>query len=113
MDGSMGMGVMAVFAVSGSVALLAHQLHKRLLSDFMKKIEFEFGHGKCSKKRVQFTENMEEPTKPSFKRKRLGLEGSMPLNRLVLYRGIIQHKMLNPKKEYGVSRARNLCHLHI
>lgn len=41
MDASMGMGVMAVFAVSGSVVLVASQLHKRLLSDFMKKIEIE------------------------------------------------------------------------
>lgn len=40
---SMGAGFIAVFAVSGSVVLLAHQLHKRLLSDFMKKMEFELG----------------------------------------------------------------------
>ncbi|KAK9699265.1 hypothetical protein RND81_08G164000 [Saponaria officinalis] len=109
MEGSMGMGVMAVFAVSGSVALLAHQLHKRLLSDFMKKIEFEFGYGKCNKKKV----HMKGQTKQSMKRKSIGLEGTMPLNRLVLYKGIIQHKMRNPKKEYGVSRGRNLYHLHI
>lgn len=37
----MGMGFMAVFAVSGSVVLVASQVHKRLLSDFMKKIESE------------------------------------------------------------------------
>ncbi|KAI3932921.1 hypothetical protein MKW92_023844 [Papaver armeniacum] len=30
-------GLMAVFAVSGSVAFVALQAHKRLLSDFMKK----------------------------------------------------------------------------
>ena len=40
---SVGAGFMAVFAVSGSVVLLAHQVHKRLLSNFMKKIEFELG----------------------------------------------------------------------
>jgi len=46
MDGSnsIGMGCMAVFAVSGSIALLAVQAHKRLLSDVMKKIEFELGN---------------------------------------------------------------------
>lgn len=36
-------GFMTVFVVSGSVVILAHQIHKRLLSDFMKKIEFELG----------------------------------------------------------------------
>ena len=43
MMSSMGVGFMAVFAVSGSVVLLVHQVHKRLLSDFMKKFESEFG----------------------------------------------------------------------
>ncbi|KAK7843589.1 hypothetical protein CFP56_012140 [Quercus suber] len=51
MSNSMGVGFMAVFAVSGSVVLLVHQLHKRLLSDFMKKVESEYdtilySHGK-------------------------------------------------------------------
>ena len=37
---------MAVFAVSGSMVLLAHQVHKRILSNFMKKFEFEiYPHG--------------------------------------------------------------------
>lgn len=43
MGSSMGVGFMAVFAVSGSVVLLVHQVHKRLLSDFMKKVESELG----------------------------------------------------------------------
>lgn len=43
MDDSMGAGLMAVIAVSGSIVFLSLQLHKRLLSDFMKKIEFELG----------------------------------------------------------------------
>lgn len=43
-NNSLGIGFMAVFAVSGSVALLAMQVHKRLLSDFMKKMEFEIGN---------------------------------------------------------------------
>ncbi|KAK9290417.1 hypothetical protein L1049_008586 [Liquidambar formosana] len=46
MGSSMGVGFMAVFAVSGSVVLIALQVHKRLLSDFMKKIEFELGSEK-------------------------------------------------------------------
>jgi len=37
----MGLGFMAAFAVSGSVVLIARQVHKRLLSDFMKKMEVE------------------------------------------------------------------------
>lgn len=40
---SLGAGYMAVFAVSGSVVLVALQVHKRLLSNFMKKMEFEIG----------------------------------------------------------------------
>lgn len=43
MESSLGVGFMAVFAVTGSVVILAHQIHKRLLSDFMKDIEFELG----------------------------------------------------------------------
>lgn len=35
---------MAVFAVSGSVAFLSMQAHNRLLSNFIKKIEFEIKH---------------------------------------------------------------------
>ncbi|XP_026428194.1 uncharacterized protein LOC113324067 [Papaver somniferum] len=36
-------GLMTVFAVSGSVALVALQAHKRLLSDFMKRVELQLG----------------------------------------------------------------------
>uniref|UniRef100_A0A803MWG4 Uncharacterized protein n=1 Tax=Chenopodium quinoa TaxID=63459 RepID=A0A803MWG4_CHEQI len=94
MDGSMGMGIMAVFAVSGSVALLALQVHNRLLSDFMKKIELEFGCGKCQcKRRIRFADNVQEPlpiecekescetnpAKPCCARSYNG-EGTMPLN---------------------------------
>lgn len=38
-----GVGLVAVCAVSGSVALLAFQAYKRLLSDFMKRMERELG----------------------------------------------------------------------
>lgn len=40
-NSSLGAGIFAVFAVSGGVVLLASKVHKHLLSDFMKKIEFE------------------------------------------------------------------------
>uniref|UniRef100_A0A803R7Z6 Uncharacterized protein n=1 Tax=Cannabis sativa TaxID=3483 RepID=A0A803R7Z6_CANSA len=43
MENSMGVGFMEVFVVTGSVVLLAHQIHKRVLSVFMKDIEFELG----------------------------------------------------------------------
>ncbi|KAI3834432.1 hypothetical protein MKX03_032543 [Papaver bracteatum] len=36
-------GLMTVFIVSGSVALVALQAHKHLLSDFMKKVELQLG----------------------------------------------------------------------
>lgn len=41
MDSSMKTGLMAVCAVSGSVAFVAMQVHKRLLSKFMERMEFE------------------------------------------------------------------------
>ncbi|RVW34776.1 hypothetical protein CK203_104435 [Vitis vinifera] len=66
MEGSAGIGVgfMAVFAVSGSAVLIALQLHKRLLSDFMKKIESEIGGSGNyqAKKKVRFAETVVEPS---------------------------------------------------
>lgn len=44
MESFLGSSFMAVFAVSGSVVLLSMQVHKRLLSNFMKKIEFEINN---------------------------------------------------------------------
>lgn len=41
MEDSLKTGFMAVFAVSGSVVFLAMKAHNRLLSDFIKKMEFE------------------------------------------------------------------------
>lgn len=38
-----GVSLVAVCATSGSVALLAFQAYKRLLSDFMKRMEHELG----------------------------------------------------------------------
>ncbi|KAG6640721.1 uncharacterized protein LOC122277619 [Carya illinoinensis] len=80
---SVRVGFMAVFAISGSVVLLAHQVHKRLLSDFMKRVESELGtthvlhsHAKKlkkvkselgsekyqAKKKVRFADDVKEPS---------------------------------------------------
>ncbi|CAH2059185.1 unnamed protein product [Thlaspi arvense] len=58
-------GFMTVFAVSGSVVLLAAQLHKRLLSDYMDKLELRFDKKnaeKKKKKKVSFAEDVMEPS---------------------------------------------------
>ncbi|MBA0713278.1 hypothetical protein Golax_012320 [Gossypium laxum] len=110
-------GLVAVFAVSGSVVFISHQLHKRLLSDFMRKVEFELcGSGKYEqKKRVGFADDvMREPSSnnkeycninslPKLQGNKAGeddhqaqqlleMSNSMPLNRQVLYKGILQYK---------------------
>ncbi|CAJ1881625.1 unnamed protein product [Sphenostylis stenocarpa] len=55
---------MAVVAVSGSMAFVVHQVHKRLLSSFMEEFEFEMREGlekHQSKKKVRFSkESLEE-----------------------------------------------------
>ncbi|KAL6997886.1 hypothetical protein U1Q18_008013 [Sarracenia purpurea var. burkii] len=115
---SIGAGFMAVFAVSGSVVLLAHQVHKRFLSDFMKKIEFELvkSHKDHPKKKVRFADDVVEPSSDNkrYRRKHSwkaavaaacggnrtpnpsqakDMEiGTMPLNRQALYKGIIKYK---------------------
>ncbi|XP_057745685.1 uncharacterized protein LOC130963601 [Arachis stenosperma] len=40
-NSSMKIGVMTVFAVSGSMVLLIHQVHKHMLKNFMEKFEVE------------------------------------------------------------------------
>ncbi|AEC09171.1 unnamed protein product [Arabidopsis thaliana] len=55
-------GFMTVFAVSGSVVLLAAQLHKRLLSGYMDKLEPPTKERKKKKKKVSFAEDMVEPS---------------------------------------------------
>ncbi|XP_020225355.1 uncharacterized protein LOC109807247 [Cajanus cajan] len=44
MENSTRLGLMAVVAVSGSMVFLVHQVHKRLLSNFMEKFEYEYAH---------------------------------------------------------------------
>ncbi|KAK8514716.1 hypothetical protein V6N13_103127 [Hibiscus sabdariffa] len=113
--GSLRLGLMAVFAVSGSVVFIANEVHKRLLSDFMKKIEFEFsGNGECQvKKRVRFADDVREPSSNNkeyrkrnhsvlaiVRQARVGGDADrrqilkMPLNRQILYKGILQCKAL-------------------
>ncbi|CAI9097546.1 OLC1v1034003C1 [Oldenlandia corymbosa var. corymbosa] len=113
MDNSLGTGFVAVFAVSGSVVLLALQVHKRLLSDFMKKMEFEIGRS-CKKKNeapkkkvVRFaedvvvkrpvsenvnaaTKNLARPAGPN-RAVEEKLE-ALPLNWQALYKGIISQR---------------------
>ncbi|KAJ7975909.1 putative Transmembrane protein [Quillaja saponaria] len=133
MENSMGAGFMAVLAVSGSMVLLVHQVHKRLLSDFIKKFEFELGddHEKHqTKKKVRFAEQLLEPSSDNkeYRKRCMAMamamakakgqgqakageklvkedasqgqrygekfEVVMPLNRLALYKGIIDYKTL-------------------
>ncbi|XP_062109775.1 uncharacterized protein LOC133821591 isoform X2 [Humulus lupulus] len=101
MESSMGVGFMAVFAVTGSVVLLAHQIHKRVLSDFMKDIEFELG----LRKRSLEIEDVVEPSSNNKEYRKKQMEkrahhhnhqhpkADMPINRQVLYRGIIDYKL--------------------
>ncbi|CAH8268360.1 unnamed protein product [Arabidopsis lyrata] len=58
------LGFMAVFAVSGSVVFLASQFHKRLLSDYMDKFDFEIRAQQkmVMKKKVRFAADVVEPS---------------------------------------------------
>ncbi|KAK7275878.1 hypothetical protein RIF29_17004 [Crotalaria pallida] len=62
MENSIRFGMVTVFAVSGSMVFLVHQVHKHLLNNFMKKFEFETrGYKKHQKKKkVRFAEDVLE-----------------------------------------------------
>ncbi|KAG0481295.1 hypothetical protein HPP92_012153 [Vanilla planifolia] len=64
MESSGCVGIMAVVAVSSSVAFVAHQVHKRLDSDFMKKVALELGGGRINrpKKKVRFAADVKDPS---------------------------------------------------
>ncbi|KAL5708980.1 hypothetical protein ACHQM5_019720 [Ranunculus cassubicifolius] len=119
MENSKGVGFMAVFAVSGSVVLVALRFHQRLLTDFMKKVESELnGMEKIrSKRKVRFADDVLEPSSNNKeyrkRRSRLGaaidgnqeminvvgrredeMKYNMPANRRVLYEGVIKCKAL-------------------
>ncbi|KAI3705410.1 hypothetical protein L1987_75647 [Smallanthus sonchifolius] len=101
-------GFMTVFVVSGSVVILAHQIHKRLLSDFMKKIEFEMGPcNSQTKKKVRFfdeelfagKEDVVKLPPPNVAVTAIEHGGdnkkcrkTMPLNWQVMYKGIINYR---------------------
>ncbi|KAK4777515.1 hypothetical protein SAY87_017702 [Trapa incisa] len=101
-----GASLMAICAVSGSVALLAFQAYKRLLSDFMKRMEHELGRtgsvkSRRRRPRVRFTDESSlcEPTELGVPKKARGGGqseqpplSSMPFNRQVLYRGIMRYR---------------------
>ncbi|XP_071721626.1 uncharacterized protein [Rutidosis leptorrhynchoides] len=129
-------GFVTVFAVSGSVVLIARHVHKRLVSEFMKKIEVEFAGSSKNfdgKKKVKFAENVIEPSSNNKEYRRrhsnikpvnaakvdhhhqyhanrqphhklfkmeedvtlkANLEDTMPLNRQILYKGILEYKTL-------------------
>ncbi|XP_002524097.2 uncharacterized protein LOC8259792 [Ricinus communis] len=124
--------------VSGSVVLIARQVHKRLVSDFMKKIECELMGRRLSlsssscqeKKRVRFAENVIEPSgnNKEYRNKNLvrisegdnvlkimedvkinqrnyghgaKLMEAMPLNRQVLYKGILEYRTLKGCNDFS------------
>ncbi|ONK65097.1 uncharacterized protein A4U43_C07F33590 [Asparagus officinalis] len=68
MESSNCVGLMAVVAISSSIAIVSLQLQKRLVSNFMQKVQFELGEGPKMKpnmkrkKKVRFAEDVVEPS---------------------------------------------------
>ncbi|KAK4414801.1 hypothetical protein Salat_2587000 [Sesamum alatum] len=106
MDNSLKTGFMAVFAVSGSVVFLAMQAHNRLLSSFIKEMEFHEINSTSTgapavreepKKKVRFAADVAE--KASGGRAAAGRRNgekleAMPENWQVMYKGILQQRNL-------------------
>ncbi|KAH6830177.1 transmembrane protein [Perilla frutescens var. hirtella] len=105
MEDSLRRGFMAAFAVSGGVVFIAMHAHKRLLSDFINKMEFETksstGALKDVPKKVRFANVAAEeasmkkhsprPAVAACRNNGETLE-AMPQNWQVLYKGILQHR---------------------
>ncbi|XP_073223060.1 uncharacterized protein [Cicer arietinum] len=61
MENSIGFECLVVFVVSGSMVILAHQVHKHLFNNFMKKFDCEIrGLRKHQTKKVRFAEHVFE-----------------------------------------------------
>ncbi|CAL1372269.1 unnamed protein product [Linum trigynum] len=96
MENSVGVGLMAAFAISGSVALISIQLQNRLISNFMDKIEVQLArrrrriihhhnrkHQYKQGKRVRFAEHVMEFSPVSQD------SDDYDDNRQILYKGIM------------------------
>ncbi|CAL9758459.1 unnamed protein product [Musa acuminata subsp. burmannicoides] len=83
MESSNCMGLVAVVAVSGSIALVALQVHRRLASDFIKKVESEIGRERNRpRKKVRFAPDVIEPSSNNEEyRRRKKTALSPPTNR--------------------------------
>ncbi|KAK6778800.1 hypothetical protein RDI58_025518 [Solanum bulbocastanum] len=100
MENSLGCAFMAVFAVSGSVVLLAMKVHQHLLSDFINKLETQIDKNQA-KKKVMFSNKVVElgsQNKDKFDDESLE---SMPLNWQVLYKGILNNKNLRDRSVHS------------
>ncbi|KAL0374753.1 UNVERIFIED_CONTAM: hypothetical protein Sradi_3391000 [Sesamum radiatum] len=98
---------MAVFAVSGSVVFLAMQAHNRLLSNFIKQMEFQINTSSTGaavareepKKKVRFAADVAEKgsggraAAAGGRRNGENLE-AMPQNWQAMYKGILQQRNL-------------------
>ncbi|XP_019703134.1 uncharacterized protein [Elaeis guineensis] len=83
MAGSSCMGLVAVFAISSSVVLLSLQVQKRLVSEFMKKVESELGVIRNRrKKKVRFAADVIEPSSNNeeYRRRRTSTRPAPAMN---------------------------------
>lgn len=95
---------MGVLAVSGSVVFVAMQIHKRVVSSFMKKMEYEIKNPtgamklEVVKKKVRFADEKadvvvaEKSQAVAFRRNHDQNFESLPLNWQVLYKEILKHR---------------------
>ncbi|KAK4272651.1 hypothetical protein QN277_021173 [Acacia crassicarpa] len=109
MEESLGLGLMAVCAVSGSMMLLVHHVHKHLFSNFMKDFEFQMGGflrphhnahrkhnhgGHKHQKKLRFCEVAgRKATKPGRR------EATVDMERMALLREGVQEYRSGPRLE--------------